>query len=217
MPTNKGKFTMTYRIMIAVAAGTMLGAWANAAEIETIEPAEGAVVPLLTDAQKAYLDMPNDLRREKFVDAKFRKNEIGHPAEQVPGEKKARATYWPKTVRLAWKPIDDVDEYKVTVKDAKRGTTVVDQTVKGASANIDNLEVAAEYTWTVSGGGATGGGKFKTEDRAPRLVRFPGVPNVRDIGGFGWTQQQRFYGVLLGRRAAGDGQGQGTEGGRRSG
>ena len=64
----------------------------SAAEIETIEPAEGAVVPLLTDAQKAYLDMPNDLRREKFVDARFRKNERGHPAGQVPGEKKARAT-----------------------------------------------------------------------------------------------------------------------------
>ena len=148
----------TKTLTCLLAAFTAVGAMSlAAAEIKTVEPAEGAVVPLLTDAQKAYLDMPNDLRREKFVDAKFRKNEIGHPAEQVPGEKKARATYWPKTVRLAWKPIDGVDEYKVTVKDAKRGTTVVDQTVKGASANIDNLEIAAEYTWTVSGGGATGG------------------------------------------------------------
>ena len=108
--------------MIAVAAGTMLGAWANAAEIEPIEPAEGAVVPLLTDAQKAYLDMPNDLRREKFVDANFRKNVMGHPAEQVPGEEKAREVYWPKTVRLAWEPVDGVDEYKVTVKETEDNT-----------------------------------------------------------------------------------------------
>ena len=175
---------MTCKIMITVAAGTMLGAWANAAEIKTIEPAEGAVVPLLTDAQKAYLDMPNDLRREKFVDANFRKNVMGHPAEQVPGEEKAREVYWPKTVRLAWEPVDGVDEYKVTVKDAKSGATAFEQSVKSTSVNIDNLEIAAEYAWTVSGGGATGGGKFKTEDRAPRLIRFPGVPNVRDIGGW---------------------------------
>ena len=175
---------MTYRIMIAIAAGTLLGACANAATIKTIEPAEGAVVPLLTDAQKSYLDMSNDSRREKFVDANFRRNVMGHPAEQVPGEKKAREVYWPKTVRLAWEPVGGVDEYKVTVKDAKSGATVFEQSVKGASVNIDNLEIAAEYAWTVSGGGATGRGKFKTEDRAPRLVRFPGVPNVRDIGGW---------------------------------
>ena len=156
----------------------------SAAEIRTVEPADGAVVPLLTDAQKAYLDMANDLRREKFVDARFRRKVMGHPAEQVPGEKRAREVYWPKTVRLAWEPVGGVDEYKVTVMDARSGATVFEQSVKDASVNIDNLEVASEYAWTVSGGGATGGGKFKTEDRAPRLVRFPGVPNVRDIGGW---------------------------------
>jgi len=175
---------MNSRMMIAVAAGMMLGLWANAAEIKTVEPRNGSVVPLLTDAQKAYLDMPYEQRRVKFADAKFRSHEMGYPAEQVPGEKKAREIYWPKTVRLAWEALDGVDEYKVTVKDAKSGAIVVEQTVKGTSANVDNLEVAAEYNWTVSGGGATGGGKFKTEDRAPRLVRFPGVPNVRDIGGW---------------------------------
>ena len=156
----------------------------SAAEIKTVEPAKGAVVPLLTDAQKAYLDMPDNLRREKFVDAKFRRYEMGHPAEQVAGEKKSREVYWPKTVRLAWEPVDGVDEYKVTVRDAKSGATVVEQAVKGASVNVDNLEVAAEYSWTVSGGGAAGGGNFRTEDRAPRILRFPGVPNVRDIGGW---------------------------------
>ena len=51
----------------------------SAAEIKTIEPVEGAVVQLLTDAQKAYLDMSNDSRREKFVDANFRRNVMGHP------------------------------------------------------------------------------------------------------------------------------------------
>ena len=126
---------MTYRIMITVAAAMMLGVCANAAEIKAVEPAEGAVMPLLTDAQKVYLDMSNDSRREKFVDAKFRIKEMGHPAEQVPGEKKAREVYWPKTVRLAWEPVDGVDEYKVTVKDAKSGAIVIDQSVKDTSVN----------------------------------------------------------------------------------
>ena len=169
---------------ILLLAMSIVSAALCASEIKTVEPAEGAVVPLLTDAQKAYLDMSNDLRREKFVDTKFRRKVMGHPAEQVPGEKNAREVYWPKTVRLAWKPVDGVDEYMVTVKDAKSGATVVEQSVKDTSVNVDNLEIATEYSWTVSVGGATGGGNFKTEDRAPRLVRFPGVPNVRDIGGW---------------------------------
>ena len=179
----KGKAFTDGMMIVAVVAGVMLGALANVSEIKTVEPAEGAVVPLLTDAQKAYLDMPYAQRRVKFVDEAFRKN-MGLPAERIPGEKKDRAPFCPKTVKLAWEPIGGVDEYKVSVKDAKTGVVVVEETVKGASAYIDNLEVAAEYEWTVEGGGATGKGKFKTEDRAPRMLRFPGVGNVRDIGGW---------------------------------
>ena len=174
---------MKGRTIIVAAAGAMLGAWVNAAEIKTAEPTEGAVVSLLTDAQKSFLDLPCEQRREKFIDEDFRKN-MGYPAERVPGEEKVRAPYCPKTVRLVWEPLDGVGEYKVSVKDARTGVIVVEQAVKGAATNVDNLEVAAEYEWSVSGGGATGGGRFKTEDRVPRLVRFPGMANVRDLGGW---------------------------------
>ena len=174
---------MNIGTIFIVAAGAMLGALAGAAEIKTVEPADGEVVTLLTDSQKAFLDMSCERRREKFVDEDFRKN-MGYPAERVPGERKARAAYCPKTVRLAWNALDGVDEYKVSVKDAKTGAIVVEQSVKGAATNVDNLEVAAEYEWSVTGGGATGGGRFKTEDRVPRLVRFPGMANVRDLGGW---------------------------------
>ena len=92
---------MDIRIMVAAAAGALLGAWAHAAEIKTVEPAEGAVVPLLTDAQKAYLDLPYEQRRVKFADQKFRDREMGYPAEQIPGEEKKREVFWPRTVRLA--------------------------------------------------------------------------------------------------------------------
>lgn len=173
---------MNCRIGVAVAAGVMIGAWAHAAEIKTVEPAEGAVVALLTDAQKAYISMPTAERREKFADQAFRSKTMGLPAEQVPGEAKRREAYWPKTVRLAWQGAEGA-EYQVTVKDAKKGVVVIDQKVKGSELYIDNLEIAAEYEWSVKCGGDAGRGKFKTEDIAPRLIRYPGVPNVRDFGG----------------------------------
>ena len=152
-------------------------------EIKILEPAQGAVVPLLTDAQKAYFDIPTAERRIKFRDIGFRK-QLARSGERAPDGSVVRQAYWPKTVRLAWTPVKGADAYTVTVKDAKKGETVVNETVAGTSLEIDNLEVAAEYVWTVSGGGDTGKGMFKTEDRTPRFIRYPGVPNVRDLGGW---------------------------------
>ena len=152
------------------------------AKVELVEPKDGALVPLLTDAQKAYLAMPYEKRREKFADAEFRKKEMGRPAEKVEGEKGAREACWPKTVRLAW-TAKDGSECRVSVKDAKTGACVYEATAKGCSANVDNLEIAAEYEWSVDDGEGAATAKFRTEDLAPRLVRFPGVPNVRDLGG----------------------------------
>ena len=52
-------------------------------EVKLVEPAPGAVVPLLTDAQKAYVSMDRQTRREKFADAKFRSEEMGLPADTI--------------------------------------------------------------------------------------------------------------------------------------
>ena len=152
------------------------------ADIVINEPRDGATIPLLTDAQKAYLAMPRDERRVKFADKDYRRKEMGLPAEKPEGEKKSRMAYWPKTVRLVWTAKDGA-ECKVSVKDATTGACVYESEVKGGSVNIDNLEIAAEYEWTVACGDEKATAKFKTEDVAPRLVRFPGVPNVRDLGG----------------------------------
>ncbi len=143
---------------------------------------EPEVVPLLTDAQKAYLSMPADVRRAKFADRSFRKNEMALPAEQVPGEKTVRKAYWPKTVRIAWAGRNGV-KYRVVVRPAGRDDVVIDEEVAGSVLHVDNLEIAREYRWSADGGGEHWEGRFRTEDAAPRLVRFPGVPNVRDLGG----------------------------------
>ncbi|MBR1921706.1 MAG: family 43 glycosylhydrolase [Kiritimatiellae bacterium] len=153
------------------------------AQIEILAPAPGETVPLLTDAQKRYVAMSRAERRAKFADPRYRVYEMGLPAESVPGMEKLRETFWPKTVRLAWKSVADV-RYRVTVTDARTGAVVFDETKKGGEAYVDNLEVAGSYNWKVEAGGDFGEGTFRTEDTAPRLVRFPGVANARDIGGY---------------------------------
>ena len=168
-----------HKLCFAAAALAALPAFAA---IEIVAPAPGSTVPLLTDSQKAYLSLPTAERREKFASSSFRKKTMGLPAEQVPGEEKPREAYWPKTVRLAWKGVEGV-EYRVVVRSSKNDETVIDQKVKGSELYIDNLEIATDYKWVVVGGGDNGKGTFRTEDTAPRLVRFPGVPNVRDFGG----------------------------------
>ena len=160
-----------------------VAALAAFAQIKLVEPAPGAVVPLLTEPQRAYVSMDRQTRREKFADHDFRKKEMGLPAERIPGDKKAREAYWPKTVRLAWEAKDGT-EYRVRVRDRAKNAVVIDQKTKGGKLYIDNLEVAADYEWTVEGGGDSGKGTFKTEDGVPRLIRYPGVPNVRDLGGY---------------------------------
>ena len=128
----------------------VFAACAAFAEIKILEPAPGAVVPLLTDSQKAYVTMDRQARREKFADPAFRRSTMGLPAEKVPGESKQREAYWPKTVRLAWEAKDG-EKYFVRVSHVEKGL-VAAVTIKGGELYIDNLEIAASYEWKVEGG-----------------------------------------------------------------
>ena len=160
---------------LAPLAAVLLSCSASAAPVKILEPAAGATVPLLTDAQKAYLAQPRDERRAHFASDGFRRKMAKSPEG-------ARKNYWPKPVRLAWEAQDGVD-YAVTVSCAKTGKSVFESTVKGGSVEVDNLEIARNYDWTVTANGETAKGSFATEAQAPRFIRYPGVPNVRDFGG----------------------------------
>ena len=178
------KRKLNKRIFLLLTAA-VLSSTAAFAGIAITEPKDGATVPLLTDAQKAYLAMPRAERRSKLSDSLERRKSrimMESSAERVAGSKEERKTCWPKSVRLAWMAKDETG-CTVSVKDVKTGACVYESEVKGGSVNIDNLEIATEYEWTVSGGGETATSRFKTEDMAPRFVRFPGVLNVRDLGG----------------------------------
>ena len=155
---------------------------AQEGELAILAPAEDECVALLTDAQKSYIEMSADDRREEFADKHYREKEMGLPRERLEGERHDRKAYWPKAVRLAWTAKDGVG-YRVVVRDAKDDKCVYETTVTGAVAHVDNLEIAANYRWTVSGDGKTAAAAFRTEGLAPRIIRYPGVPNVRDLGG----------------------------------
>lgn len=154
---------------------------APAQDIMLLAPAEGAVVPLLSDGQKAFFDLPAAERRALFRDSAWR-----HGLEQL--------GHRPLPVRLRWSWTPNADppgNYRVALE--KRGLGDLDGFEPAGEfvaavpwLDLANLEAGRTYRWTVSGSGRTSaGGTFSTEARAPRLLDVPGIPNARDLGG--WT------------------------------
>lgn len=152
----------------------------GAAEITLISPADNATVQLLNPHQKAYLAMPRAQRIAYFADEEKRK------------ELKEQAGHHPLPVKLSW-TWDGAADATFTVNvstspDLARDKEVL-VTVEGTTAQVENLRIGQKYFWQVC---AEEGGKqvcsqvaaFTTEGQAPRLLRFDGVPNVRDLGGW---------------------------------
>ena len=145
--------------------------------LRLVAPGEGATVPLLSDGQKAFLDRPRAERVKAFADAAFRRDlrDCGH---------------YPAKVRLEWtcdempggvRPVFSVAVYRLPER-----TPVFRADTVGTHVELDNLEIARDYEWTVHANALSSAhatGTFRTEDRAPRLIRASGVPNVRDLGG----------------------------------
>ena len=143
-----------------------------------VAPAEGAVVPLLNERQKAFLSMPRAERIAAYSNETFR------------AQLRKAAGYRPAKVRLEWDGGDATGGartvYTVEVRRRPDGTPVFRADTVGTSVEVDNLEIAREYEWTVHAnafGHAAATGTFRTEDRAPRLIDGGAVPNVRDLGG----------------------------------
>ena len=157
-------------------AALLLAAQASfAAGLEIVSPVKGAVVPLLSDGQKEFLSLPRERRVAGLADREFRR--------------KLRANgHHPRKVKLAWRAQKPSTGYEVAVARKFDGAVACRVTCAETSVEVDNLEIACAYEWTVRGRTADGEwltacGEFSTEDVAPRLVRIDGVPNVRDLGG----------------------------------
>ena len=150
---------------------------APSTSLKLLTPTENAVVPTLSDGQKAYLMLPRKERVKKFADAKYR------PKMKALG-------YYPKPLELSWtnaapekaSTAQKVELFRATDGQCVFTTNFVSDAPYG-SILVDNLEIARPYEWKVTVGKMTAIGHFTTEDMAPRLIRLPGVPNVRDLGG----------------------------------
>lgn len=172
---------------------------AFSSSLKIVSPSDGAIVPTLTESQKAFVTMPLKERREKFRQKEYRSNVLAKPAEVING--KERKTWWPKTTRLEWDGPDGA-EYVVKVVEASSGKLAFEKTLKEKFTYVDNLKIATDYKWTVSSGNDSITSTFKTEDIVPRILRFPGVPNVRDLGGYMGLNGKRVKQGLIYRSAA---------------
>ena len=126
-------------------------------------------VPTHTDLQKAFLKLDRDERIEKFADKDYRRNlAVKHTG------------WYPLPTVIEWQVAGECEFTLARKKDGK--VVFTEKTDKGKS-QFDNLEIACDYVWTVKGAAGEERGEFRTEDEAPRLLRVPHVPNVRDLGG----------------------------------
>lgn len=138
------------------------------AVLEIVSPLRGTTVPVLTDSQRRFLDLPGEERRAAFADANRRR------------DMKA-AGWYPARIRLSW---DGGTPPFAVVVARQGGEGVLSTNVTLSAVEIDNLEIARWYRWTVTDArGEACGSTFRTEDRAPRFLRIPGIPNTRDFGG----------------------------------
>ena len=142
----------------------------SAAALVPLSPSQDATVPLLSKGQKEYLSMPRKERVKYFASKEKRLEMVSYG-------------YYPEPVTFAWAGGAPGAEYVLSVKRLPDGKTAFEGRFSETAAKVYNLEIARQYEWTVSGGGETATGRFSTEDVAPRLLRVPGVPNVRDLGG----------------------------------
>ncbi len=169
---------MRFKRLLASALAAACAVAANAAPLEIVAPADGAIVPTLTAEMKEYLVQPRAVRMEQFADPAHRK-------------RIAKFGDRPQRTLLAWNctlPSAAGTVWDVKVRRAKDRAVVFAAQTGGNAVEIENLEIACDYVWRVKGVGPDGtklraDGRFRTEDMAPRIIHVDKVSNVRDFGG----------------------------------
>jgi hypothetical protein len=151
-----------------------IAAVAGDAGLRLVAPAEGAVVPLLNEIQRAYVTMPRAERVAAYTNETFRRT-----LQKEGGSK-------PEKVRFEWKgakPEGASPAFEVEVRRLPDGKVFFRGGTDHHRIGVGGLEIAREYAWTVRAGDEIAEGTFRTEDLAPRLIDGGDVPNVRDLGG----------------------------------
>ena len=164
-----------------------------ASAVELMLPADGATVPLLSDGQKAFFDSSDGERLAKAGDAVYRADLLA-------------LGWYPQPVVFVWSGINSRKErLHFRIWREEDGVCVCDTNfvyLTTGRFEWDNFRVGCRYHWSVDvAGKGSATGLFSTEDRPPRLIRVPGVPNVRDLGGWRTADGRRVKQGLLYRSA----------------
>ena len=183
---------MKWRNM-AVLGGALLAACRAAFAVELMLPADGAEVPLLSDGQKAFFASADAERLAKAGDAAYRADLLA-------------LGWYPQPVVFVWTGINSRKErlrFRIWREDD--GACVCDTNfvyLTTGRFEWDNFRVGCRYRWGIDvAGKGSASGSFHTEDRPPRLIRVPGVPNVRDLGGWRTADGRRVRQGLVYRSA----------------
>ena len=147
------------------------------AALTILSPRDGAVVPTLKDAQKAYFS-GDRAERVRRMDS----------ADECAVLFAAGATQRP--LELAWSGVGTNAAVVIEVV-REGGEPEAFSVTNRTRAYLTNLEVGARYRWSVSDGRDTASASFVTEPDAPRFLLADGVRNFRDLGGWRTSDGRR--------------------------
>jgi len=155
-------------------AMVMLAAvFAAEAQITPVSPADGAEVRQINGFARKYILLPQEERSHYFD---YDKSLI----DTLP----KRGTFsCSDGVKFAWTASGGEGDFTLEIFKAGDGTRVFNANVPSNEFTVLDLEIAREYRWSVSRGVDKAGGRFRTEDLAPRFLYAGGVRNLRDLGG----------------------------------
>lgn len=179
------------RILLLVLALCSLSAFAG--RLELMLPREGSVVPTLSEGQRAFFATPDAERLAKAGDAVYRTDLLA-------------LGWYPKPTVFVWTGINSRKEkLRFRIWRETDGVCVCDTNFVHLTAGRfewDNFRIGTRYRWELEVSGKEAQqGTFRTEDRPPRLIRVPGVPNVRDLGGWKTADGRRVKQGVLYRSA----------------
>ena len=170
----------------------------------TLAPADGSLVRLVPDEYRRFMSLPREERKRIFTNGteRARMSREFSPNKAVP-------------VRFAWPegPGELVVERLPDHREFFRGD------VESGATTLRNFEIARTYRWRVTpkGGKPSAWRTFRTEDVAPRLIDWPGIPNVRDLGGRRGFGGKRVRQGLIYRSEGLNGNASGEDGARKPG
>ena len=156
------------------------------AALSIVAPKDGAIVPTLKEAQKAYLSGGRTERFVRMDNAADRAKLLAMGSTQRP-------------LKLEWTGETNA-VYGLTIA-AEGGKTEWFPVTNRLDIYVTNLEIGRKYVWTVRCGDRSASASFTTEPDAPRLLRAAGVANFRDLGGWRTADGRRVRENMIFRSA----------------